>query len=178
MIYEFANVNNKLKPPVTNLIHCQIWSTTHRRESTGSKESIGVSCMYVCSKLAKWELFFCSKVKLSLHSYNTSKFLAGEKVVASYVCQPIRSEYGKWAAKVGRWDDNYWPSTVPIQSYSKILATHHRGVIGHYRDHHSTSNNRDSTKYNDTIIGHRVGLSKDNNNNNNNNSATASMSCS
>ncbi len=22
-----------------------------------------------------------------------------------------------WVAKVGRWDDNYWPSTVPIQSY-------------------------------------------------------------
>ncbi len=46
-----------------------------------------------------------------------------------YVREQIRSEYVIWAAKVGRWDNKYWPSTVPIQSYSKILATHHRGII-------------------------------------------------
>ncbi len=65
--------------------------------------------------------------------YNTLMLYAWEKVghfvVTSYVRQPNRSEYVSWAAKVRGWDDNYWLSTDPIQSYSKILATHHRGVI-------------------------------------------------
>ncbi len=54
MICEFENVkNNKQKPPVTNIILDQIWKTTHLSESTGSKEPVGVSCMYVCSKQAE-----------------------------------------------------------------------------------------------------------------------------
>ncbi len=87
MICEFAKVNNKQKPPITNLILGQIWETTSVSESTGSKEPVDVSCMYTC-------MFKTGGI--GLHSYNTSKFYAGEKVehivVTSYHMSVSQSE--------------------------------------------------------------------------------------
>ncbi len=93
---------------------------------SGTRLCILYVCMFKTREI--WITFlYWSQTELTQLQYINDQ--SGEKVVMSYVHQPIRSKYVTWAAKVGRWDDNYWLSTVPIQSYSKILATHHRGVI-------------------------------------------------